>query len=49
MKRQGISKAELAERMHANRAQLDSVLAKSNVTVETLQRVAAPVGRLELV
>lgn len=53
MERQGISKAELAERMHTSRAQLDRVLkAKGNVTVETLQRAAALVGRelrLELV
>jgi len=53
MKRQGISKAELAERMHTSRAELDRILnAKRNVTVETLQRAAALVGRelrLELV
>jgi len=53
MKRQGINKAELAERMHTSRAQVDRILnAKSNVTVETLQRAAALVGRelrLELV
>jgi hypothetical protein len=53
MDRQGITKAELAERMHTSRAQLDRVLnAKTNVTVETLQRAAALVGRelrLELV
>jgi transcriptional regulator with XRE-family HTH domain len=53
MERQGISKAELAERMHTSRAQLDRVLnAKGNVTVKTLQRVEALVGRelrLELV
>jgi hypothetical protein len=53
MKRRGISKAELAARMHTSRAQLDRILnAKSNVTVETLQRAAALIGRelrLELV
>jgi antitoxin HicB len=53
MERQGITKAELAERMHTSRAQLDRILnAKSNVTVETLQRAAVLVGRelrLELV
>lgn len=46
MERQGITKAELAERMHTSRAQLDRILkAKSNVTVESLQRAAALVGR----
>lgn len=53
MERQGISKAALAERMHTSRAQVDCILkAKANVTVETLQRAAALVGRelrLELV
>ena len=53
MDRQGITKAELAERMHTSRAQLDRILnAKGNVTVESLQRAAALVGRelrLELV
>lgn len=46
MEQQGISKTELAERMHTSRAQLDRVLkAKSNVTIETLQRAAELVGR----
>jgi len=46
MERQGITKAELAERMHTSRAQVDRVLkAKGNVTIETLQRAAALVGR----
>ncbi len=46
MERQGISKTDLAARMHTSRAQLDRVLkAESNVTLETLQRVAALVGR----
>ena len=53
MERQGITKAQLAERMHTSRAQVDRILkAKANVTVETLQRAAALVGRelrLELV
>jgi antitoxin HicB len=53
MERQGITKARLAELMHTSRAQVDRILkAKSNVTIETLQRAAALVGRelrLELV
>ena len=53
MDRQGISKAMLAEKMHTSRAQVDRILkAKGNVTIETLQRAAALVGRelrLELV
>jgi DNA-binding phage protein len=53
MERRGMSKAEMAERMHTSRAQLDRILkAKSNVTIETLQRAAALFGRelrLELV
>jgi antitoxin HicB len=53
MERQGITKARLAERMKTSRAQVDRILgAKSNVTIETLQRAAALVGRklrLELV
>lgn len=53
MARQGITKATLAERMHTSRAQVDRILnAKGNVTIETLQRAAALVGRelrLELV
>jgi hypothetical protein len=53
MKRQGINKVQLAERLHTSRAQVDRILnAKGNVTVETLQRAAALVGRelrLELV
>ena len=53
MERQGMTKAALAERMHTSRAQVDRILkAKGNVTVETLQRAAALVGRelrLELV
>lgn len=53
MARQGITKAALAERMHTSRAQVDRILkAKGNVTIESLQRAAAMVGRelrLELV
>ena len=53
MDRQGISKADLAERMHTSRAQIDRILkAKGNITIESLQRAAALVGRelrLELV
>jgi len=53
MERQGITKAALAERMHTSRAQVDRILkAKGNITIETLQRAAALVGRelrLELI
>ena len=53
MKRQGLSKAKLAEQMKTSRAQIDRVLnARSNVTIETLQRAAELVGRklrLELI
>jgi len=53
MERQGMTKATLAELMHTSRAQVDRILkAKGNVTIETLQRAAALVGRelrLELV
>jgi len=53
MKRQAMTKAALAERMHTSRAQVDRILkAKGNITIETLQRAAALVGRelrLELV
>jgi predicted transcriptional regulator len=46
MERQGISKARLADLMKTSRAQVDRILkAKSNVTVESLQRAAALVGR----
>jgi antitoxin HicB len=46
MTRQGITKAALAERMNTSRAQVDRILkAKGNVTIETLQRAAALVGR----
>ena len=53
MERQGITKSALAERMHTSRAQVDRILkAKGNVTIESLQRAAALIGRqlrLELV
>ncbi len=46
MERQGITKAALAKKMHTSRAQLDRILkAKGNITIETLQRAAALVGR----
>ena len=53
IERQGFSKARLAKLMHTSRAQIDRILsAKSNVTVDSLQRMAVLVGRelrLELV
>jgi antitoxin component HigA of HigAB toxin-antitoxin module len=53
MQRQGITKAQLAERMHTSRAQVDRILkAKGNITIESLRRAAALVGRelrLELI
>ncbi len=53
MDRLGITKAVMAERMHTSRAQVDRILkAKGNITIESLQRAAALVGRelrLELV
>lgn len=46
MERRGLSKTELAAKMHTSRAQLDRVLkAEGNVTLQTLQRAAALVGR----
>ena len=46
MERQGMTKAELAEKMHTSRAQVDRILkAKGNITIETLQRAAALLGR----
>ena len=42
MRKQGISKTQLAERMNTSRAQVDRILkAKGNVTIETLQCAAA--------
>ena len=53
MRKKGITKMQMADLMHTSRAQVDRILkAKGNVTVETLQRAAALVGRelrLELV
>ena len=53
MQKKGINKAQMAELMHTSRTQVDRILkAKGNVTIETLQRAAALVGReirLELV
>ena len=53
MKKQGMTKAAMAKHLHTSRAQVDRILkSKGNVTVETLQRAAALVGRqlrLELV
>jgi len=47
MERQGMTKAALAEKMHASRAQVDRILkAKGNITIETLQRAACRPGRL---
>lgn len=46
MERQGMTKATLAEKMQTSRAQVDRILkAKGNITIETLQRAAALVGR----
>jgi len=53
MRKKGITKVQMAEQMHTSRTQVDRILkAKGNVTIETLQRAAALVGRelhLELV
>lgn len=47
MKREDISKTELASRMHTSRAQLDRLLDPENesVTLGTLARAAQAVGR----
>jgi antitoxin HicB len=47
MKAQNISKRKLAGLMHTSRSQVDRVLdpTDGNVTLETLQRAAAIVGR----
>lgn len=51
--KQGITKTQMAEKMHTSRSQIDRIFkAKGNVTIETLQRAAALVGcelRLDLV
>lgn len=53
MRKQGLTKTEMAQRMKTSRAQVDRILkAKGNVTIETLQRAAKLIGRelrLELV
>ena len=47
MRRQGLSKRGLARLMHTSRTQVDRVLdpENGNVTIETLQKAAAVVGR----
>ncbi len=46
MRKRGMTKTQMAELMHTSRAQVDRILkAKGNVTIETLQRAAALVGR----
>lgn len=47
MKRQHLSKVQMAARMHTSRSQLDRLLdeKKTGVTLETIQRAAAAVGR----
>ena len=46
MQAQRLTKTEMARRMHTSRTQLDRILkAETNVTLETLQRAAALVGR----
>ena len=46
MRKRGITKVEMANMMHTSRTQVDRILkAKGNVTIETLQRAAALVGR----
>lgn len=54
MQEKGISKTEMARRMHTSRAALDRLLDPENaaITLSTLQKAAAVVGReirLELV
>jgi len=54
MKKKKISKVKMAEAMQTSRAQLDRILdpKSGNVTIETLQKAAAVVGkrlRVELV
>ena len=46
MRKRGMTKTQMAEQMRTSRAQVDRILkAKGNVTIETLQRAAALVGR----
>ncbi|WP_420263677.1 helix-turn-helix domain-containing protein [Candidatus Magnetominusculus dajiuhuensis] len=53
MRKKGITKQEMANLMHTSRTQVDRIVkARGNVTIETLQRAAAIIGRelrLELV
>ncbi|WP_373501281.1 helix-turn-helix domain-containing protein [Desulfococcus sp.] len=53
MLKKGITKTQMAKQMHTSRAQVGRILkAKGNVTIETLSRAAALVGRkihLELI
>jgi antitoxin HicB len=47
MKAQGISKAEMARRMHTSRTQLDRLLDPDNdkAQLDTVQKAAAAIGR----
>ena len=47
MKQQGISKVEMARRLHTSRSQIDRLLdpAHDGVTISTLSRAAKAVGR----
>jgi hypothetical protein len=47
MKKQGISKIEMAKRMHTSRSQLDRFLDPDNdkVLLETVQRAASAIGK----
>lgn len=47
MKQQGISKMEMARRMHTSRSQLDRFLDPDNdkVLLETVQRAASAIGK----
>jgi hypothetical protein len=47
MKAQGITKAEMARRMHTSRTQLDRLLDPDNdkVQLDTVQRAAMAIGR----
>ncbi len=47
MTEQGLSKRKLAQLMHTSRTQVDRLLdpTDGNVTIETMQRAAAVVGR----
>ena len=47
MRRRGLTKAEMARRMHTSRAALERLLDPENdaVTLNTLQKAAAAVGR----